>query len=69
VKRRDVLTGAGVVLSLVTGYYAGHAVQVHERALGLYCAPSFCGPDDLPFCVMLITSAVCGVIVAKWRGK
>lgn len=46
---------AAGVMSPVTGYALAHLIYTHERALGLYCPPRECGPDDLPMWIFLGT--------------
>ena len=56
------------VLSLVTAYELAQFFGSHEKALGLYCDPKVCGPDDLPTWVFFALWAGLYAGYAKLRG-
>jgi hypothetical protein len=60
--KRNYRLITGQVLAPFTAWYLADVVNTHERAWGLWCAPSVCGPDDLPGVIFLASWVGLGLL-------
>jgi hypothetical protein len=56
---------AGQIAAPLTAYFVAALINSHEKAWGMYCAPSVCGPDDLPGTIFL--SVWVGLAMVAYR--